>query len=123
MRHYDHVCESFGCMTVYMCPLLMHASSAEGGRVAVSLLQVRQGLFVQLHGISGEPAFYLSTSQMKPAAQTHRGAGLMSHSNIKIVVFDMEQWLLTFLLTQPWRAHTHQKTCHHTHVQVHASPS
>lgn len=86
----------FGCMTVYMCPLLMHASSAEGGRVAISLLQVRQGLFVQLHGISGEPAFYLSTSQMKPAAQTHRGAGLMGQINMKIVFFDMEQWLLTF---------------------------
>lgn len=86
----------FGCMTVYMCPLLMHSSSAEGGRVAVSLLQVRQGLFVQLHGISGEPAFYLSTSQMKPAAQTHRGAGLTSQINMNIVFFNIEPWLLTF---------------------------
>lgn len=55
-----------------MSSLLMHACSAEGGCVAVGFLQVRQGLFVQLHGISGKPAFYLTASQMKPAAQTHR---------------------------------------------------
>lgn len=58
------------CMTLFMSFLLMHPCSAEGGSVAVGFLQVRQGLFVQLHGISGKPAFYLTTSQMKPAAQT-----------------------------------------------------
>lgn len=79
----------------------MHACSAEGGRVAVALLQVRQGLFVQLHGISGKPAFYLLTSQMKPAAQTHRGTGLTAQINMKIVFFDMEQWLLTFFFYPP----------------------
>lgn len=52
--------------------LLMHASSAEGSRVAVGLLQVGQGLFVQLHWIFGKPAFYLLTPQMKPAAQGRR---------------------------------------------------
>ncbi len=79
-----------------MSALLMHACSAEGGRVAVSFLQVRQGLFVQLHGISGKPAFYLTASQMKPAARTHRETGLTAQINMKIVFFDMEQWLLTF---------------------------
>lgn len=40
-----------------MSYLLMHACSAEGGCVAVGFLQVGQGLFVKLHGVSGEPAF------------------------------------------------------------------
>lgn len=84
------------CVTVIVSALLMHACSAEGGRVAVGFLQVRQGLFVQLHGISGKPAFYLTASQMKPAAGTHRETGLAGQINMKIVFFDMEQWLLTF---------------------------
>lgn len=56
--------------------LLMHACSAEGGRVAVSFFQVRKGLFVKLHGIFGKTALYLLTSQMKPAVQAHQGTGL-----------------------------------------------
>lgn len=50
----------------------MHPCPAERSRVAVRLLQVWKGLFVQLHGISGKPAFHLLTPQMKPAAQAHR---------------------------------------------------
>lgn len=46
--------------------LLVHARSAEGSRVAVGLLQVRQGLLVQLHGVPGEPAFQLAISPMEP---------------------------------------------------------
>lgn len=93
--HTLHMCASFSasmCDCAYsMSSLLMHACSAEGGRVAVGFLQVRQGLFVQLHGISGKPAFYLLTSQMKPAARTHRRTGLTVQINMKIGLFDMEQ--------------------------------
>lgn len=56
--------------------LLMHACSAEGSRVAVSLLQVRQGLFVQLHGVSGEPAFQLAAPPMKTEASHRSGVRL-----------------------------------------------
>lgn len=73
--------------------LLVHAGSAEGSCVAVGFLQVRQCLFVQLHGIFGEPAFDLLTSQMKPAAWAHRESGLMARINMKIVFIHVGQWL------------------------------
>lgn len=74
----------------YMHVLLVHARSTEGGRVAVGLLQVRQGLFVQLHGISGKPALHLTTSQMKAAARTAQSnTGLTAQINMKIVFFDV----------------------------------
>lgn len=69
----------------YVSSLLMHARSAEGGGVAVGLLQVGQSLFVQLHGISGKPALYLATSQLKPAA--HTDYGLAARINTQIVFF------------------------------------
>lgn len=59
------------CVKVRVVFLLVHARPAEGGRVAVRLLQVRQGLFVQLHGVPGEPTFELATPPMKPFAPTH----------------------------------------------------
>lgn len=63
-------------MKVRVVFLLVHARSAEGSRVAVRLLQVRQGLLVQLHGISGKPTFELATPPMKPFARAHTEAGL-----------------------------------------------
>lgn len=39
---------------------LVDARTAEGGCVAICLLQIRQGFLIQLHGISGQPAFQLS---------------------------------------------------------------
>lgn len=64
------------CVEAPVVFLLVHARSAEGSRVAVRLLQVRQGLFVQLHGVSGKPTFDLATPPMKPLARAHTEAGL-----------------------------------------------
>lgn len=58
--------------------LLVHARSAEGSRVAVGLLQVGQGLLVQLHGIPGEPAFQLATPPVKPDQSHGSGTTLKS---------------------------------------------
>ena len=51
---------------------LVHSGSAEGSRVAVRVLQVGQGFLVQLHRVPGQPALYLTTSQVEVTAERDR---------------------------------------------------
>lgn len=43
----------------------MHSGPAEGGSVAICLLQIRQRLLIQLHRVPRQPTLYLTASQMK----------------------------------------------------------
>lgn len=47
----------------------MHSGPAEGGSVAICLLQIGQRLLIQLHWVPRQPSLYLTAPQMKSTTE------------------------------------------------------
>lgn len=47
----------------------MHSGPAEGGSIAICLLQIGQRLLIQLHRVPRQPTLYLTASQMKSTTE------------------------------------------------------